>query len=194
MNNTTLLMFNEQILKLILKGVKMDKRKEKSQKLIIRSFVELIREKDFDKISMNDIAQHANINRGTIYLNFIDKYDILDHAIDYILGAAVDKCNIYLAESGDNKETLREVMYVIDDQYDILKTLVKKSDLNMLKQTLSKKMRDTINKQNSEITAQFLSSAVVGVIIWWIEESKPCDIDTLVGELSVLLEPHLKHL
>ncbi|MDN5611607.1 MAG: TetR/AcrR family transcriptional regulator, partial [Staphylococcus equorum] len=111
----------------------MDKRKEKSQKLIIRSFVELIREKDFDKISMNDIAQHANINRGTIYLNFIDKYDILDHAIDYILGAAVDKCNIYLAESGNNKETLREVMYVIDDQYDILKTLVKKSDLNMLK-------------------------------------------------------------
>ncbi|MDG0823897.1 TetR/AcrR family transcriptional regulator [Staphylococcus equorum] len=172
----------------------MDKRKEKSQKLIIRSFVELIREKDFDKISMNDIAQHANINRGTIYLNFIDKYDILDHAIDYILGAAVDKCNIYLAESGNNKETLREVMYVIDDQYDILKTLVKKSDLNMLKQTLSKKMRNTINKQNSEITAQFLSSAVVGVIIWWIEESKPCDIDTLVGELSVLLEPHLKHL
>lgn len=55
-------------------------------------------------------------------------------------------------------------------------------------------MRDTINKQNSEIAAQFLSSAVVGVIIWWIEESKPCDIDTLVGELSVLLEPHLKHL
>lgn len=50
----------------MLKGVKMDKRKEKSQQLIISSFVELIREKDFDKISMNDIAQHANINRGAI--------------------------------------------------------------------------------------------------------------------------------
>ncbi|SUM61322.1 transcriptional regulator [Staphylococcus saprophyticus] len=44
----------------------MVKRKEKSQQLIISSFVELIREKDFNKISMNDITQHANINRGTI--------------------------------------------------------------------------------------------------------------------------------
>ncbi len=57
---------NKYLKMLMLKGVKMDKRKEKSQQLIISSFVELIREKDFDKISMNDIAQHANINRGTI--------------------------------------------------------------------------------------------------------------------------------
>ncbi|MDW4208534.1 TetR/AcrR family transcriptional regulator [Staphylococcus saprophyticus] len=74
---------NKYLKMLMLKVVKMVKRKEKSQQLIISSFVELIREKDFDKVSMNDIAQHANINRGTIYLNFIDKYDILDHAIDF---------------------------------------------------------------------------------------------------------------
>lgn len=50
---------NKYLKMFMLKGVKMVKRKEKSQQLIISSFVELIREKDFDKISMNDIAQHA---------------------------------------------------------------------------------------------------------------------------------------
>lgn len=185
---------NKYLKMLMLKGVKMVKRKEKSQQLIISSFVELIREKDFNKISMNDITQHANINRGTIYLNFIDKYDILDHAIDFILSATVNQCNLYMAKSEDNEKALREILYVIDDQYTILKTLFKRSDLNIVKQTLSKKMRDNMNQENNEITIQFLSSAVVGVIVWWIEASKPCDIDTLTTELSVLLEPHSKHL
>ncbi|MGS5800872.1 TetR-like C-terminal domain-containing protein [Staphylococcus aureus] len=72
--------------------------------------------------------------------------------------------------------------------------MFKRSDLNIVKQTLSKKMRDNMNQENNEITIQFLSSAVVGVIVWWIEASKPCDIDTLTTELSVLLEPHSKHL
>ncbi|MDK9846633.1 TetR-like C-terminal domain-containing protein [Staphylococcus equorum] len=99
-----------------------------------------------------------------------------------------------MAKSEDNEKALREILYVIDDQYTILKTLFKRSYLNIVKQTLSKKMRDNMNQENNEITIQFLSSAVVGIIVWWIEASKPCDIDTLTTELSVLLEPHSKHL
>ena len=55
----------------------------------------LLKKKDFDKISMNDIAQLANINRGTIYLNFMDKYDILNHVIDHTLSEAIEKCETY---------------------------------------------------------------------------------------------------
>lgn len=56
----------------------MDKRKEKSRQLIIENFIKLMQKKDIAKISMKDIAEASNINRGTIYLNFLDKYDILN--------------------------------------------------------------------------------------------------------------------
>ena len=54
-----------------------------------------------------------------------------------------------MAKSEDNEKALREILYVIDDQYTILKTLFKRSDLNIVKQTLSKKMRDNMNQENN---------------------------------------------
>jgi hypothetical protein len=37
-----------------------------------------------------------------------------------------------MAKSEDNEKALREILYVIDDQYTILKTLFKRSDLNIV--------------------------------------------------------------
>ena len=39
----------------------------------------LIEEKDFQKITIHEIAERADINRGTFYLHFLDKYDMMDH-------------------------------------------------------------------------------------------------------------------
>lgn len=188
-------MFNAHILKIVeKKGVIMDKRKEKSQQLIIESFIKLMQEKDIAKISMKDIAEESNINRGTIYLNFIDKYDILDHAIDFIMAEGIEKCANFMSERDDAQESLREIFKVIDKQYEILKKLVQKSDLNVLKQTLTDKFKSNIKQENNEITIQFLASAIVGVIVWWIEKSRPCSIDELSNKLWYLLEPHIEEI
>lgn len=172
----------------------MDKRKEKSQKLILDAFMTLLKKKDFDKISMNDIAQLANINRGTIYLNFMDKYDILNHVIDHTLSEAIEKCETYKLTPENNPSILQEILYEIDKQYEALKILIVKSDLNLLKKLLSDKVLNNLTRLNNEITAQFLSSAIVGVIVWWIEQSKPCSINELAEELTVLLEPYMDNL
>lgn len=151
-----------------------------------------MQEKDITKISMKDIAEFANINRGTIYLNFIDKYDILNHAIDFIMAEAIEKCEHYKYQIEDGKEGIRDILVAIDKQYDLLKKLIQKSDLNILKQTLSEKFMKSIKQKDNEIMTQFLGSATVGVIVWWIEKSKPCSIDELSNELWRLLAPHIE--
>ena len=35
-------------------------------------------EKDFEIITVLDITKRANINRGTFYLHYVDKYDMLE--------------------------------------------------------------------------------------------------------------------
>lgn len=170
----------------------MDKRQEKSRQLIIETFIQLMQEKDVAKISMKNIAEFANINRGTLYLNFIDKYDILNHAIDFIMAEAIEKCEHYMYAIEDGKEGIREILVAIDKQYDLLKKLIQKSDLNILKQTLSEKFMKSIKQKDNEIMTQFLGSATVGVIVWWIEQSRPCSIDELSNELWRLLAPHIE--
>lgn len=39
-------------------------------------------EKNFDDITIQDIADRANVNRRTIYLHYLDKFDLLDKLIE----------------------------------------------------------------------------------------------------------------
>ena len=56
----------------------MDRRIQKTRQLIMNTFIDLLAEKGFEKITINDISERANINRGTVYLHYVDKFDLLD--------------------------------------------------------------------------------------------------------------------
>lgn len=66
-------------------------------------FIKLINEKGFDSISVSDITRNANINRGTFYLHYLDKYDLLekleDELINEITNILIDETSIYDLEN-----------------------------------------------------------------------------------------------
>ncbi|NMB54945.1 MAG: TetR/AcrR family transcriptional regulator [Leptolinea sp.] len=55
-----------------------DRRVLRTREAIRDAMIDLIEERGFEAISIKDIADRANINRGTFYLHFHDKYDLLD--------------------------------------------------------------------------------------------------------------------
>lgn len=56
---------------------KIDRRILKSREAIKNAVVQLMSEKNFDDITIQDISDQANVSRGTIYLHYVDKYDLL---------------------------------------------------------------------------------------------------------------------
>lgn len=50
-----------------------DRRIRKSQKAIKSAVIELMTEKNFDDITLQDISDRADVSRGTIYLHYVDK-------------------------------------------------------------------------------------------------------------------------
>lgn len=46
------------------------------------ALVDAISEKGFDALTVSDLTRRAGINRGTFYLHFIDKYDLLEQLED----------------------------------------------------------------------------------------------------------------
>ncbi|MFD0697655.1 TetR/AcrR family transcriptional regulator [Paenibacillus sp. GCM10027628] len=48
----------------------------------MNALIHLIGEKDFEKITINEIAERADVNRGTIYSHYSDKYDLLDKCLE----------------------------------------------------------------------------------------------------------------
>ncbi|MGL4878485.1 TetR/AcrR family transcriptional regulator [Paraclostridium dentum] len=63
----------------------MDRRILKTRSVIKESLTALMKEKPFDKITIKDITDKANINRATFYLHYMDKYDLLEQSQNDIL-------------------------------------------------------------------------------------------------------------
>jgi AcrR family transcriptional regulator len=58
---------------------KLDPRVRRTRSLILQSFNDLLAEKSFDSISVQDVTDKAQINRATFYAHFEDKYALLDY-------------------------------------------------------------------------------------------------------------------
>ena len=61
------------------------KRKTTTKNDLKAALTRLLREKDFEAISVSDITKEAGVNRGTFYLHYVDKFDMMDKLIDEIL-------------------------------------------------------------------------------------------------------------
>jgi AcrR family transcriptional regulator len=55
-----------------------DRRIRRTRQALQRAFIEVVREKGFTATSIQDITERANVNRGTFYLHFADKYMLMD--------------------------------------------------------------------------------------------------------------------
>nr|WP_294491160.1 TetR/AcrR family transcriptional regulator [uncultured Anaerosporobacter sp.] len=54
------------------------KRNTETKQQIKTSFTKLLKQKGMDSLTISDIARDANINRGTFYLHYLDKYDLME--------------------------------------------------------------------------------------------------------------------
>lgn len=66
---------------------------KRSRKLIRNAVVELMADRDISQITVRDIAERADINRGTFYAHYRDIYDVLEQIENELiatLGALLD--------------------------------------------------------------------------------------------------------
>ena len=63
-------------------------RQEKNkltQQRIMDAFVKLVSEKGFNNLTVSNITRTAKLSRGTFYIYYLDKYDVLEKIETYLL-------------------------------------------------------------------------------------------------------------
>ena len=64
--------------------IKEDLRVVRTKKLLTDSLKNLLQEKSFDKITVNDICERAMVHRATFYNHFNDKTDLVNYIFVFI--------------------------------------------------------------------------------------------------------------
>ena len=181
----------------------MDRRIQKTRQLIMDTFIGLLAEKGFEKITINDIAERANINRGTVYLHYMDKFDLLDKCIETYVELLLNHC----ADATDttlNTRSFQSLFEYLEQNFTIYKLLLSNEGFGLFRSHLYNIIARTVtevigikseNKAfSNDVTTQFLTSGFIGVLEWWVNNSMPCSVQEITEQLLFLLEPYTKHL
>ncbi len=175
----------------------MDRRVRKTRQAIFEAFVELLAEKDFEHVTMNEIADRANVNRGTVYLHYMDKFDLLDQCIETHLAQLLEDCLPGSTTLILKKASMQRVFAYLEQHASLYETLLVNKGIPAFRKRLMdvivQGLREYLDASgidqdmNKEVTAQFLASAAIGVLEWWITHAMPYSTTEMVEQMWSLL-------
>ena len=65
--------------------MKQAERNAQTQQLIKEAFIHLINEKGFNSLTVSDITREAGVSRGTFYVHYTDKFELIKSVIQCAL-------------------------------------------------------------------------------------------------------------
>ena len=172
----------------------------RSRKLIRRAFMDLLKEKTFEKITVTDIVKNADINRSTFYAHYPDVLGLIEE----VQGETVDYVQQVL--EGINfknflenpKPVLNEIVKMTEENNELYRLLADSNiavkQLASLKSILIERTLKTLeipgmadDSFEKEFTVRFFIGGVVDIYLEWINGELDCSVDEITEELAKMI-------
>ena len=181
-------------------------RQEKNkltQQRIMDAFVKLVSEKGFNNLTVSNIRRTAKLSRGTFYIYYLDKYDVLEKIETYLLTNMeklmqinIDKTISWLDDVDNNKLSAELDTYspyrsfiqsfdFLDKNRFTLKTLLSKNGdsqfvyklRHLIDEQIDSHYKNIFKDGNevipSDYTHDLLISSLISIIGHWLQKDDP---------------------
>ena len=176
---------------------KPDRRVVKTKNAIRRAFIKLLLEKEYNKITVKDLAAAADVDRKTIYnyyrgiyevrdelenefVQMVDKVvsnfktqDIYSHtkqlfeAITDVLNQNLEVCGYLFQRNANSQIVIKTIYFVKDRIYDVL----------------NRNYPDPIERKRIKMVSEFVSAGMIVVYQDWFNSDKSTSLEELSQEL-----------
>lgn len=181
---------------------KEDRRVRKTKKAMTEALAELMLEKPLNNISVREISEIADINRGTFYLHYRDVYDM----VDTLRGEIFEQFD-EIVEKHIGSKNPDELFPLLVDLYNFLaenaklvKVLIGKNGdagfVDKLKEVIREKCfadiqsRIKIKKKNEyEYFCSYIVSGCIGICSAWLEggmKETPNEMAKMTGRIILM--------
>ncbi len=183
----------------------MDRRIIKSQEAIKKALLELMIQKKIDQITIQEISDRANVSRRTVYLHYIDKFDLLDQLIEEHIYELRKLCES-AADNTVYSDTVLLWFEYFESHYLFFSTMLANQGgpffrsrfLEFVLQELKKvesitegSSQVSSDVNDEDVTIQFFGAAIVGVVEWWFNNENPSPPHAMAQRVGALLERNL---
>ncbi|MDW4542565.1 TetR/AcrR family transcriptional regulator C-terminal domain-containing protein [Staphylococcus saprophyticus] len=184
-----------------------DRRVRKTKQAIKNAFIKLLNKKDLEKITIQDITELADINRGIFYLHYEDKYILFSDIEDeYISDLADDMLfykdmtkglNIEAFAKVFSEKVLKNIMVYINKNiefYQIIFKLERKSHIEeKISELKFENMSKNVNDDHSisgiplDYFHSYVFGATISFIKHWVQDTNRKEPDIVVGYLFKII-------
>lgn len=187
-----------------------DRRSIRTKRLIRDAFTELMKEKGFEGITVRDLTQKADINRGTFYLHYRDKYDLLERSEAEILqdieeiqrfSKKIKPIDIFNNDFQEPIPFMLHLFEYIEENADFIKVVLgPKGDpgfqvkiKEMMRKIMLEKVLKVAKEEETQVPLEFLTSyvtsAYLGVILQWLDNGlvhSPREMSITLSRMNLL--------
>lgn len=163
----------------------MDRRQQKTRAAIFAAFTVLLEKENYNKITIQEIIDEANVGRTTFYSHFETKDALLNALCDELFGHIINDAldqehthGLYPEEEAEVSIFFHVLAHLQENDNNILRLLSGESNelfmryfKNGMKTVIEKRLLP--NKKKSSLPHDFLvnhiSGSFIELVYWWIE-------------------------
>jgi AcrR family transcriptional regulator len=173
-----------------------DRRTAETRKAIINALADLLFEKELHKVTVKEITEIADINRGTFYKHYLDVYDLYDKAEQDIM---VDLGMLVLQlEELPSDQYFTHLINYIDDNRPIFRMMFSPNSTSKLRDRFNRILEGSLrqleaekkDKSTSDITLRYQinyrSRGCVSIIALWVRGDFAESKDFIIKMLTEL--------
>ncbi len=186
----------------------MDRRQRKTRQAIFTAFTGLLSKKSYNKITIQEIIECADVGRTTFYAHFQTKDDLLkalcEELFGHIVASAMDATHTHgLYSDSDVPESIfcHLLQHLQENDHNILALLSCESSeffMGYFKQSLallvSQHFLNNYPRHNNlpeDFLANHISGSFVDMVLWWINQKMQPPPEQLDRWFRSVIEPIL---
>lgn len=173
-----------------------------TKKAIVNSFKELLNEKPFNKITINDIANNCNINRQTFYYHFEDIVDLVEWIWTEKIDTMLNKKNDYTRWEDKFLAIFKfmedEKKFIINIYNSVSVEILRKSLYRLVypiiyDEILKKTTNRYIKDDDRKFITNFYMYAFVSIVLEWVGNDMKDNPEKIVKKVSNLVTGTIDH-
>ncbi|GJM42494.1 MAG: TetR family transcriptional regulator [Ardenticatenaceae bacterium] len=165
----------------------MDRRVRRTRKLLGQALLELVQEKKYEQITIQDITDRADLNRATYYLHYGSKEELLAESLEGHFDELVQQISSITANKPiwENPEADEMVFAHVAENADLYRVLLGENGLgyvinriiDYIAQFSEIQLRAGLGTVEHhapiEIMARHVAGSLYALIAWWLMNDMP---------------------
>ena len=172
-----------------------------TKQAIRQSFIKLLNERSFDKISIKDIVEDCNINRNTFYYHYQDIFDLIEDILnteaEKVLGQGRDLTTWqedFIVSTQFALENKKAIYHLHNSRHhqELERYFLKLADDLMLRFVKQQAKDLSVPEEDVRLLAAFYKHGVVGLLFDWMEQGMREDPQLVIRRIGFLLDGNIR--